>query len=106
LTAADVQSPPAGGRHHREPRRGRGRDSTGRADRRDTSSTERSTEDEPRTDSVHASPGAPTVESEAASDTADEKENGEKTPRKWTPPEPTVERTSTAPRAGWWQRRS
>jgi ribonuclease E len=106
LTAADVQSPPAGGRHHREPRRGRGRDSTGRADRRDTSSTERSTEDEPRTDSAHALPGAPTVESEAASDTADEKENGEKTPRKWTPPEPTVERTSTAPRAGWWQRRS
>ena len=26
--------------------------------------------------------------------------------RKWSPPEPTVERTTSSPKAGWWQKRS
>jgi hypothetical protein len=44
---------------------------------------------------------APSTRSEA-----DEESAGEPAPRKWAPPEPTVDRSTVVRKAGWWQRRS
>jgi ribonuclease E len=40
------------------------------------------------------------------SEIANGEEQAEQEARRWTPPQPTVDRSKTRPKAGWWQRRS
>ena len=54
-----------------------------------------------------AEPGeAPSKESRAEADEQSDKAEEESAPRRWTPPQPTVDRGTVRPKAGWWQRRS
>ena len=49
---------------------------------------------------------APTRESSGETSEQSDKAEAEGSPRRWSPPEPTVDRGAVRPKAGWWQRRS
>jgi ribonuclease E len=50
--------------------------------------------------------GQELIPSEPTADTAHREEQSDQEERRWTPPEPTVDRSKVRPKAGWWQRRS
>jgi ribonuclease E len=49
---------------------------------------------------------APVQDSRGETQESDDKTEAESAPRRWSPPEPTVDRSSVQRKGGWWQRRS
>jgi hypothetical protein len=48
---------------------------------------------------------APSKENKAQADEQSDKAEEESAQRRWSPPQPTVDRGTVRPKGGWWQRR-